>query len=104
MNHEKILQLDPMIHTPARLAILTILATVENAKFKFLKESIGATDGNLSTHLTKLETNGYILIEKSFKGKRPQTICSITETGRKAFLQYFAQLEQIVENQKSTTR
>ena len=100
MRHEKILQLDPIIHAPTRLAILSILVTVENANFSFLKESTGTTDGNLSTHLTKLETSGYIGIKKMFKGKKPQTICRITEKGRKAFESYLEQLEQIVMTQK----
>lgn len=100
MNPDKILQLDPVIHAPARLAILSILVSVDNADFKFLKESTGATDGNLSTHLSKLEASGYITIEKSFQGKKPQTRCALTPTGREAFLRYFRALEQIVRNQK----
>jgi len=100
MKHEKILQLDPIIHAPTRLAILSILITVENANFKFLKESIGTTDGNLSTHLTKLDNNGLIKIKKFFKGKKPQTICAITEKGKKEFKNYLNQLEQIVNMQK----
>ena len=100
MDHEKILQLDPIIHAPTRLAILSILITVESANFTFLKESTGTTDGNLSTHLTKLEEAGYISIEKSFKGKKPQTNCAITTMGRKAFEKYLDQLEQIVQMQK----
>ncbi len=101
MKHEKILQLDPMIHAPTRLAILSILITVKNANFTFLKESIGTTDGNLSTHLTKLENNGLVKIKKTFQGKKPQTICAITEKGRRGFKKYLEQLEQIVQAQKS---
>jgi DNA-binding MarR family transcriptional regulator len=100
MNHEKILQLDPVIHAPARLALLSILVTVENANFKYLKEATGSTDGNLSAHLTKLEAAGYVVIQKSFVDKKPQTICAITETGREAFLKYLDQLEEIVKAQK----
>jgi len=100
MDHDKILNLDPIIHAPTRLAILSILITVENANFSFLKESTGTTDGNLSTHLTKLETHGLITIEKTFKGKKPQTICAITGKGRKGFYTYLEQLEQIVRMQK----
>ena len=85
------------------LAILSILITVENANFSFLKESTGTTDGNLSTHLTKLETHGLIRIEKTFKGKKPQTICAITEKGRQGFYAYLGQLEQIVRMQKNDT-
>ncbi len=103
MDPEKILQLDPIIHAPTRLAILSILVTVENAVFTFLKDSIQTTEGNLSTHLTKLETSGFITIEKTFKGKRPQTICAITEKGKGAFAYYLDQLEQIVQTQKNKT-
>lgn len=103
MSHEQILKLDPLIHVPTRLAILSILATVKNANFTFLKDALGTTDGNLSTHLTKLETNGFITIQKSFKGKKPQTICAITEKGRKAFIKYLEQLDQIIRIQKNIT-
>lgn len=100
MAHEKIMQLNPLIHAPTRLAVLSILMSAENANFNFLKEATGTTDGNLSSHLSKLEANGMILIEKTFKGKRPQTICSIREKGREAFLAYLNQLEQILEAQR----
>lgn len=100
MKHDKILSLDPIIHAPTRLAILSILINVESANFTFLKESTGTTDGNLSTHLTKLENSGYIRIEKRFVGKKPQTSCAITQKGRKAFEAYLDQLEQIVQRQK----
>jgi len=103
MRHEKILQLDPIIHAPTRLAILSLLITVENANFTYLKESTGTTDGNLSTHLTKLEESSYITIEKTFKGKKPQTICAMTEKGKKAFAKYLEQLEQIVQMQQDKT-
>lgn len=100
MKHEKIVNLNPIIHAPTRLAILSILVTVENANFTFLKESTGTTDGNLSTHLTKLEESDYITIEKNFVGKKPQTTCAITQKGRVAFEKYLEQLEQIVQMQK----
>ncbi|MBN2425235.1 MAG: transcriptional regulator [Calditrichaceae bacterium] len=101
MKPEQILELDAVVHTPIRLAILSILTGVESADFTFLKKTINTTDGNLSTHLSKLEEAGYITITKSFKGKRPLTTCSISETGRKAFLLYINQLEQIIKMQKS---
>jgi DNA-binding HxlR family transcriptional regulator len=99
MKHEKILNLDPIIHAPIRLAILSILITVETANFSYLKESIGTTDGNLSTHLTKLEESGYVHIKKNFIGKKPRTTCAITKKGRAAFEKYLEQLEQIVQMQ-----
>lgn len=100
MKHDEILNLDPIIHAPTRLAILSILISVENANFTFLKESTGTSDGNLSTHLTKLEESGYISIEKKFVGKKPQTTCAITKNGRVAFEKYLDQLERIVQIQR----
>ncbi len=100
MNHERILDLDQVIHAPMRLLVLSILASVQEATFNFLRESTGATDGNLSTHLMKLEKNGYVKITKSFKGKKPHTVCSITRKGRNAFQNYLDQLERIVNSQK----
>ncbi len=96
MQSDQILNLDPVIHAPIRLAILSALIAVESAKFSFLKEATGASDGNLSTHLTKLETSGYIKISKSFESKKPQTSCSLTKKGREAFEKYIGQLEAIV--------
>ena len=100
MDHAKFLKLDSVIHAPIRLAVLSILITVENAQFTFLKEATGATDGNLSTHLAKLEDHGFITIRKTFAGKKPQTLCVITEKGRQAFVRYLEQLEQIVRPPK----
>jgi DNA-binding transcriptional ArsR family regulator len=100
LKPDQILQLDPLIHAPTRLAILSILVTVKSSVFTFIKESIGTTEGNLSTHLSKLESGGLITIEKTFKNKRPQTICSITPKGKKAFFYYVNQLDQIVKKQK----
>jgi DNA-binding MarR family transcriptional regulator len=101
MSQEQILDIDPLIHAPIRLAVLTILATVKNANFSFIKESVKTTDGNLSTHLTKLEEAGYIIIEKTYKGKKPQTICSISDQGREAFRKYIENLENIINKHKS---
>jgi len=88
--------LDPMIHSPVRLAILSILISVESADFKYLKETINVTDGNLSTHLTKLEGAGLISVEKSFRGKKPHTTFSITPEGRERFAKYVRDLEKII--------
>ena len=96
MKPETILQLDPLVHAPTRLAILSILIGVEEANFTYLKEAINTTDGNLSTHLSKLETGGLITIKKSFKGKKPQTVCKITSKGKNALTTYLNQLEKIV--------
>ncbi len=98
MKTDSILSLDPVIHAPIRLAILSILITVESADFNYLKEATGTSDGNLSTHLSKLESSGLIEISKTFKGKKPHTSCRMTENGRSAFLAYIDQLEQIIGN------
>ena len=100
MSREHILELDPLIHAPVRLAVLSILVGVEDADFVFLRESVGTTDGNLSTHLAKLEEAGYVRIRKAFVGKKPHTTCAITKRGRRAFLAYLEQLERIVASQK----
>ena len=102
MNREGIFDLDPLVHAPVRLAVLSLLAGVEKADFVFLRESVGTTDGNLSTHLAKLEQAGYVRIRKTFLKKKPHTTCAITAKGRRAFVAYLEQLEQIVESGKDT--
>lgn len=97
MAPEKLPQLDPIIHSRVRLAILSVLVSVEKAEFSFLKETIDTTDGNLSTHLSKLEQAGFVAIEKTFIGKKPLTRVSITETGKDAFSDYIEALESVVK-------
>ncbi|MBU0529525.1 transcriptional regulator [bacterium] len=80
--------LDPIIHAPIRLAILTVLISVKSADFTFLKEATETTDGNLSTHIQKLENAKYVKVSKSFVGKKPKTTLSITKLGRKAYENY----------------
>lgn len=96
MPPEKLAQLDPVIHSRIRLAILSILISVKEASFNYLKETVGTTDGNLSANLSKLEEAGYISIKKVFKKKKPLTTCYITEKGRKAFSKYLKVLESYV--------
>jgi DNA-binding transcriptional ArsR family regulator len=93
MPPEKLAQLDPVIHSRTRLAVLSILVSVKEASFNYLKETIGTTDGNLSVSLSKLEEAGYISIKKTFKGKKPLTTCKICEKGAKAFSEYIKALE-----------
>lgn len=81
-------ELDPLLLSEIRLGIMSILMSVEEADFVYLKESTKATSGNLSVQLDKLQQAEYIAIRKTYKGKRPQTICSITSTGRSAFENY----------------
>jgi DNA-binding MarR family transcriptional regulator len=94
-------QLDPLIHAPVRLAILSLLMTVEEADFTYLKDHTGATEGNLSTHLTRLEEGGLITVTKTFYKKRPRTICAVTQEGRKRFHHYLSCLEAILAPEKT---
>ncbi len=88
--------LDRLIHEPARLLIVTILASVASADFLFLQRETGLTKGNLSAHLSKLEEAGYVKIEKTFKGKLPLTVCKLTPAGKKALTQYRQQLQDFM--------
>jgi len=92
--------LDRLIHEPARLLIVTILASVVSADFLFLQRETGLTKGNLSSHLSKLEETGYVKIEKTFKGKFPLTVCKLTSAGQKALTAYRQQLQSFM-NQTS---
>ena len=86
---------DRVIHEPARLAIMTTLYALEEADFLYLQRDCGLTQGNLSSHLARLEEAGHIKIEKTFKGKYPFTLCRLTRSGRTAFEEY-AQRMRIV--------
>ncbi len=80
--------LDPLLHSELRLAVMSLLISTEEAEFPYIKEQTGATAGNLSVQLDKLSAAGYVNVEKTFKGKRPCTICRITDQGRQAFESY----------------
>jgi DNA-binding MarR family transcriptional regulator len=100
MTRDKFEPLDPVIHAQVRLAVLSILITARHADFNFLKQETGTTDGNLSTHLVKLEEAGYIQVKKTFQGKRPLTTCSLTEKGKSAFAKYLRALESYFPAEK----
>ena len=85
-------QIDRLIHEPARLAILMLLKGTGEADFLYVQRECGLTQGNLSSHLSKLEEAGYVKIEKMFKGKLPLTICRLTAKGEKAFVAYSQQM------------
>ncbi len=87
-------ELDPLLHSQLRLAVMSILMNVEEADFVFLKEKTEATAGNLSVQLDKLSTAGYISIEKGFVGKKTRTVCQATPLGRKAFEEYVEALKE----------
>ena len=86
-------ELNPIIHSQLRLAVITLLAQVEEADFNYLKEQTGATAGNISVQLDKLSAAGYITITKTFEGKRPRTTASITDKGRTALEDYIETLK-----------
>lgn len=89
------LALDRLIHEPNRLAILTILSTTQDADFVFLQRALKLTNGNLSSHLTKLEAGGLIALEKSFVGKKPNTRVAITAQGRRRVSTHWEQLDRL---------
>lgn len=80
--------LDPLLHSELRLAIVSILIGVEEADFVYIRTKTGATAGNLSVQIDKLQKAEYIEVEKGFRGKMPRTVCRITDKGRKAFADY----------------
>jgi DNA-binding transcriptional ArsR family regulator len=92
-NIESLLTLDRVIHEPARLVILTVLAEAEEVEFKFLEQITRLTRGNLSSHLAKLEVAGYLQVKKWFRGKIPATSLRITKIGRKALGDYRSQVQ-----------
>ena len=84
-----------MIHEPARLALMALLYKADEADFLFLLRESGLTKGNLQSHLARLEEGGYVAIEKSFVGKIPRTVCSLTPAGRQAFKRYRSELKKL---------
>lgn len=88
-------RLDDVIHGKLRLGVMAYLSSVSAASFTELIEKTGATDGNLSVHMRKLEEAGYIAIEKSFVGRRPRTTLKLTNTGRKAWIAYLDELRRL---------
>lgn len=94
-------ELDPILHSQLRLAIVSILITVDEAEFTFLKEKTGATSGNLSVQVDKLKTEGYIEVTKSFRNNYPLTVCKITAKGIAAFERYVEHLKSYIDPRKS---
>ena len=93
-----IIDLDKVIHEPARLSILTLLYVVEFADFLFVMSQTGLTQGNLSFHVSKLEAAGYVVIEKRFKNKRPNTLIRISDQGRDSYKIYVNALRAFVDS------
>lgn len=81
-------ELDPLLHSKLRLAVMSILMSVEEADFVYLREKTESTAGNLSVQLDKLARAEYITVEKGFAGRKPRTVCRVTDKGRRAFEDY----------------
>ncbi len=88
--------LDPLIHAPVRLEIISVLAVNEQVEFTFLRSLTQTTDGNLASHLRRLEDAGYVEVEKRFVGRRPQSLYRLTKAGRDAFERYVDALEALL--------
>lgn len=90
--------LDPILHSQLRLAVISLLISVKEAEFTFLKEKTNSTAGNLSVQIQKLRDAGYIDIVKQFRNNYPQTICRITQLGVIAFEEYVKNLQDYLGN------
>ena len=95
--------LDPVVHGKLRLALLSLLAGVDQAEFTWLREKTGSTDGNLGAQLLKLEEAGYIAVEKRFVLRKPMTLYRMTEDGREALTGYVRALRQLLGSALSRT-
>lgn len=90
-------EVDRLVHEPARLMILMVLFMVETADFTFLVNATELTDGNLSSHLSKLEAAGYVEIEKGYAGKKPRTLLRLTPEGRQAVENYRSTMQRTLQ-------
>jgi DNA-binding MarR family transcriptional regulator len=91
-------EIDRLVHEPARLMLMAVLYVIDSADFTFLMNQTGMTWGNLSAHMSKLEEAGYLEVEKTFKGKRPNTMLRLTPQGRSAFQAYRLKMKQVLDN------
>jgi DNA-binding HxlR family transcriptional regulator len=89
-------ELNPVIHGKLRLALLSLLTSVEEADFTWLRTRTGSTDGNLGAQLAKLEEAGYVAVEKKFVQRKPQTLYRMTGSGRQALTEYVQALKQLL--------
>ncbi|MEG1563004.1 MAG: transcriptional regulator [Bacteroides sp.] len=90
-------QLNPLLHSELRLAVMSLLISVEEADFVYIRQQTGSTAGNLSVQIDKLNTAGYVEVTKTFKGKMPCTVCRITPKGIDAFEEYVGALKSYIE-------
>jgi DNA-binding MarR family transcriptional regulator len=100
VNPAPFLQLDRVIHEKGRLAIVSMLAAAPEVSFTELRDALGMTDGNLTTHIRTLQEAGYLSVTKSFQNHRPLTTCALTGAGKRAFARYITLLEQIIQQNK----
>lgn len=96
-------ELDPLLHNQLRLAVMSLLMTVESAEFNWLLEQTQSTPGNLSVQLSKLQAADYITVTKSFRDKKPLTTCEVTRNGILAFESYVQKLESYLKPKKSSS-
>jgi predicted transcriptional regulator len=92
--------LDPILHSQLRLAVVSLLVSVKEAEFTYIKEQTNSTAGNLSVQIQKLKDAGYIDVEKKFKDNYPQTLCKVTKVGVKAFEKYVNDIQQYIKLKK----
>ena len=92
------IELDRLIHEPARLLLMANLAIVDEADFVYLSARTRLTAGNISSHMSRLEAAGYVRVEKSFAGRKPRTTYALTETGRSAFARYRQQVDGLLRD------
>ena len=97
-------ELDPILHSQVRLAIMSLLMNVKTAEFSFLMENINTTKGNLSFQLTKLKEAEYIEIKKSFKGNYPLTTCEVTQRGIDAYEVYVKSIDEYFKEFKNNKK
>lgn len=95
---QSLIDIDRLIHEPARLIIMAYLFVVESVDFIFLMRQTELTWGNLSSHLSKLEAAGYVEVEKTFKGRKPHTMLHLTNEGRSAFQVYRQRMKQVFDD------
>lgn len=100
MNQPDYSKIDDVLSSKIRLGIVSLLITAEIAEFTYIKEALGLTDGNLSTHLKKLDEAGFVAIDKKFVNHKPKTSVRLTDKGVQAFREYVAFLENIINSSK----
>ena len=102
-TNRSLTEIDRVIHEPARLLVCALLSGVDKADFLFLQKETGLTKGNLSSHISTLERSGYVEVEKTYRGKRPLTLVSLTRRGRAAFAGYRSTIGDFMQTYGGTS-